>query len=83
MTCAEWRCDDDTLPHMEFCYDHVPRYEIPPHDELECPNCGATGPHGTLSDSTYYCKECDELFDPRRFADSDPRSGDTAGDSDA
>ena len=67
-TCAKFRCEAECLPHMAFCYDHVPRYEIPPHDEIECPACGRTGPHGTIHDDMYYCidDECGEMFDPRR-----------------
>ena len=67
-TCAKYGCEVAPLPHMAHCYDHVARYEIPPHEELECPACGRTGPHGTLSDDRYYCKtdDCGETFDPRR-----------------
>lgn len=66
--CTTFECTADRLPHMVHCYEHVPRYEIPPYDEIECPHCGATGGHGTLSDSRYYCgnDSCGELFDPRR-----------------
>lgn len=67
--CAMWQCKAGTLPHMPHCYAHVPRYEIPPYEEIECPECGKTGGHGTLSDSMYYCRDddCKELFDPRRL----------------
>ncbi len=66
--CASFQCEADTLPHMAHCYEHVARYEIPPYDEIECPACGKTGGHGTLSDNMYYCRDddCGELFDPRR-----------------
>ena len=67
-TCATWRCTAECLPHMQSCFEHVPRYEIPPYDTIECPACGKIGDHGTLSDSMYYCGDeaCRELFDPRR-----------------
>lgn len=66
--CTTFECTADRLPHMVHCYEHVPRYEIPPYDEIECPHCSATGGHGTLSDDRYYCgnDSCGELFDPRR-----------------
>lgn len=68
MECATYGCGAAPLPHMSHCYEHVARYEIPPHDEIECPSCGRTGPHGTLSDDRYYCLDdgCGEVFDPRR-----------------
>jgi len=66
--CAKWRCDSQTLPRMALCHTHTPRYEIPPHSELECPACGH-GEIGTIHDSLYYCRrdECGELLDPRRL----------------
>lgn len=71
--CAAWRCESERLPNVSFCHAHLPRYEIPPHDELECPECGETGQHGTIHDGLYYCREddCGGFFDPRRFGDND------------
>lgn len=67
--CAVWTCGDSPLPHMTTCYDHTSRYEIPDHEDIQCPDCGNTGNHGTIHDSLYYCRECGEHFDPRRFSD--------------
>ncbi len=66
--CATWGCEAEPLPHMASCYEHVAPYEIPPYDEIECPECGKTGGHGTIHDDLYYCKndDCGASFDPRR-----------------
>jgi len=63
--CCTYDCDTPHLPHVSFCYEHIPRYTIPPYDEIECPDCGAVGGHGTIHDDMYYCNECDGVFDPR------------------
>jgi len=64
--CVTYRCNAERLPHVSFCYEHVPRYEIP--NGVSCPECGSTD-YGTIHDDMYYCRnesECGELFDPRR-----------------
>lgn len=64
-TCSKWKCDNRIRWDADSCYEH-PTPEWPKgYDEIECPECGKRGGHGTISDTSYYCKECDAGFNPQ------------------